>query len=203
MPCGARPCGPRWQDCSSVDESMSGTGTARLFFAVVPDAATRELVGSAAQALRCGPESRLVPRTNYHLTVAFVGEVSVSAVALLRSIGAAQSASAFSLRFDAYDFWPKPEVIVARARSVPVPLERLWQKLHSDLAPHRFALEPKRLRPHVTLLRKVARAPDLPPMNGFDWKVSDFSLMRSDIDGAHPAYTVVDTWPLLYEPEKS
>ena len=97
---------------------MSDSGTARMFYAVVPDAATRALLVGAASQLRCAPESRLVPRNNYHLTLAFVGEVPISALVRLRDIGAAQAAAAFSLHVDGYDFWPKPEVIVARARAV-------------------------------------------------------------------------------------
>jgi 2'-5' RNA ligase len=175
----------------------------RLFFAVVPDSTLRARIAAAAESLPLESEARLVPRTNYHMTLAFVGEVAPSQVPLLRQIGGAQRTAAFSLRADAYEYWPKPEVIVAAARTIPSELEQLWQQLHRDLAGHRWALDPKRLRPHVTLARKVSQAPVLQAMSPFDWLVRDFSLMRSDTSGIQSAYTVVDTWPLLYDTEKT
>jgi len=171
---------------------------ARLFFAVVPDEATRGRLGAAAASLVLSSEARLVPRNNYHATVAFVGDIPAAAITTLREIGGTQAAPAFSMRFDAFDFWPKPELIVARSLSVPDSLESLWQRLHEDLARHGWAQNPKRLRPHVTLVRQVRRSPVFPTMDPIDWEARDFSLMRSDTSGQQPVYTVLDTWPLLY-----
>jgi 2'-5' RNA ligase len=175
------------------------TSKVRLFFAVVPDPTTRAHMAAAAESMQLGSEGRVVPRTNYHMTLAFVGELAAPLIPTLRQIGSAQRAATFSLRFDAYEYWPKPEVMVAAARTIPTELERLWRQLHRDLAGHQWALDPKRLRPHVTLARKVSQAPVLQAMSAFDWLVRDFSLMRSDTSGVQSAYTVVDTWPLLYD----
>jgi 2'-5' RNA ligase len=169
----------------------------RLFFAVLPDAATRERIAAAADALPWVPPARLVPRENFHLTLAFVGAIPASRLPTLIEIGRAQRIERFSLRFDAYEYWPKPEVVVAAARTLPAALEGLWQQLHRELAKHQWALDPKRLRPHVTLARKVSQAPVFKAMASFDWPVTEFSLMRSDTSGAQSAYTVVDTWSLL------
>jgi 2'-5' RNA ligase len=183
--------------------SEPGDRQVRLFFAVVPDPTIRECIARAAQALHLGQEARLVPRTNYHLTLAFVGAVAARQVPLLQRIGGAQRSAAFSLRFDAYEYWPKPEVVVAAARAFPAALEHLWQQLHGDLARHQWALDPKRLRPHVTLARKVSQAPVLQAMSSFEWLVRDFCLMRSDTSGTQSAYTVVDTWSLLDDSGKT
>jgi 2'-5' RNA ligase len=101
------------------------------------------------------------------------------------------------LVFDAYDYWPKPEVVVAAARTIPSVLDQLWRELHGALALRQWALDPKRLRPHVTLARKVSQAPVLQAFSAVEWTVSKFSLLRSDMRGSGPVYTVVDTWPLL------
>ena len=171
----------------------------RLFFAAAPESATRERIAAAAGAIRLEPSVRLVPRTNYHMTLAFIGEVAAAAMPVLRQIGGAQRAAAFALRFDAYEYWPKPEVIVGAARQIPPALHGLWQQLHRDLAAEHWALDPKRLRPHVTLANKVSQAPVFPAMQPIEWVVRDFCLMRSDSSSSGSAYTVVDTWPLLYE----
>jgi 2'-5' RNA ligase len=176
---------------------------ARLFFAVLPDTATRTKIAAAAAEPTWHGNARLVPRDNYHATLAFVGTIPAEAESVLKVIGGAQRSAAFTLRFEAYEYWPKPEVVVAAARHIPDPLEHLWQRLHTELAERGWALAPKRLRPHITLARKIAQAPVLPTMSAFDWTVSEFSLMRSEPNGADSAYTVVATWPLLYEPART
>lgn len=49
------------------------------------------------------------------------------------------------------------------------------------------------------LARKVAQAPVLQALSPISWNVRSFSLVSSDTSAAHSVYTVVDTWPLLYE----
>ena len=178
-------------------------GRLRVFFAAVPDPAARERIAAASQLLSLERGARRVPRENFHLTLAFVGEVAASQVPLMLKVGTAQRECAFSVTFDAYEYWPKPGVIVAAARLIPDGLHRLWRQLHRELAGHDWALESKPLRPHVTLARKVSQPPVLQAMSAFDWRVRDFCLMRSDTSGSQPAYTVVDTWSLLDSAEKA
>ena len=180
---------------------MNGPGdaTLRLFFGVVPDATTREHLAAVAGSLPLAADAKWVPPANFHLTLAFVGDVPASQLPTLRALGSARGAAAFAVRFDAFEYWPKPEVLVAAARAVPAGLQQLWQQLHRDLAVHRWAMDAKRLRPHVTLARKVSQPPVLPAMSPFEWRMENFSLIRSDTSGVHSAYTVVDTWPLLDE----
>ena len=182
---------------------MSDAGSKlRLFFAVRPDLVERDSLAEAAQSLSLGLDARLVPRNNYHVTLAFIGEVAPSQLSTLQQIGATQAAPSLALRFDAFEYWPKPEVVVAAARTIPDGLQALWDQLHRELAVHRWALEPKRLRPHVTLARKVSQTPVLQAMSPLNWVAREFCLMRSGLGGEQPAYTVVDTWPLLYDSEK-
>jgi 2'-5' RNA ligase len=169
----------------------------RVFFAVVPDRGVRARIAAAAAALPFCATARAVANSDYHLTLAFIGEVAATQMPTLRAIGGALRLGRFALRFDAYEYWPKPEVVVAAARTVPVALQRCWQQLHQDLASHGWALAPKRLRPHVTLARKFLQAPVLPAMSAFDWPVQEFCLMRSEPSAVQSAYTVIDTWPLL------
>jgi RNA 2',3'-cyclic 3'-phosphodiesterase len=177
--------------------SSAGKPRLRLFFALLPDAATRERIAAAADALPLVPPARIVPRENFHLTLAFVGDIPASRVPVLVEIGRAQRIERFSLRFDRYEHWPEPAVLVAAAGTFPPALERLWRQLHRELAKHHWAPDPERLRPHVTLARKVLQAPVFKAMSLFDWPIPDFSLMCSDSSGAASAYTVVDTWSLL------
>jgi RNA 2',3'-cyclic 3'-phosphodiesterase len=175
----------------------------RLFFAAMPDAGAREQIAAAALSLSLEPGARRVPHENLHMTLAFVGDVAASQLPSMLKAGAAQKERAFSVTFDEYDYWPKAGVIVAAARSIPAELYRLWRQLHRELAARSRPLESERLRPHVTLARKVSQPPVLQAMSAFDWRVRDFCLMRSDTSGFQSAYTVVDTWQLLDSAEKA
>jgi 2'-5' RNA ligase len=187
--------------------TSSATGSTgarlRLFFAAMPDPVAREQIAAASRSLSLEPGARRVPHENLHMTLAFVGDVAASQLPIMLEVGAAQRERAFSVTFDEYDYWSKAGVIVAAARSVPAELSRLWGQLHRELAGHSRALESERLRPHVTLARKVSQPPVLQAMSAFDWRVRDFCLMRSDTSGLQSAYTVVDTWQLLDSAEKA
>jgi RNA 2',3'-cyclic 3'-phosphodiesterase len=169
----------------------------RLFFALLPDSETQQRITTAARELRLDPASPLVRPESLHMTLAFVGKVPALKVALLRKIGDAQRIPAFTIRFDEYEYWPKAKAVVAAARESPASLNLLWRQIHDALAKHNLAPTHDRLRPHVTLARKVSQAPVLQAMSAFDLRAQAFSLMHSDTTGVRPLYTVVDTWPLL------
>ncbi|MGB6309424.1 MAG: RNA 2',3'-cyclic phosphodiesterase [Steroidobacteraceae bacterium] len=180
----------------------------RLFFALWPDTDTRARIAATAAALCLDGHAKPVPRENYHLTLAFIGEVAPIEVAVLRQIGAAQRATRCRIRIDACEYWPQSQVLVAAAQAPPLQLSELQERLRDDLALRPTAAAPDRPHPvwraHVTLARKVAQAPVLQAMSHFYWNAESFSLVRSDSAGAHSIYTVVDTWPLLYgTPNKS
>ena len=123
--------------------------------------------------------------------------------AALRAAGAAVRCPTFEVTFDAYEYWPKPEVVVAAARSIPPALQALWADLHQALAGDGFELRVKKLRPHVTLAHRVAEAPQLPPLRPFTWPARELCLVRSDTGATQPVYTVVDTWSLLDKPARA
>jgi 2'-5' RNA ligase len=187
----------------TASATSSAGARLRLFFAAMPDPVVREQIATASQSLSLERGARRVPRENYHMTLAFVGDVAASRLPVMLQVGAAQKERAFSVTFDEYEYWPKPGVIVAAARLIPAELHRLWWQLHHELAGHGWALESERLRPHVTLARKVSQPPVLQAMSEVDWRVRDFCLMRSDTSGIRSAYTVVDTWSLLDSAEKA
>ena len=177
-------------------------GAVRLFFALWPQEPVRSSLAAAAVAVPLATGARGVPRENYHLTVAFVGEVPADSLERVRLIGRASRASVFAITFDAYEYWPKPEVLVAVARSIAPALQALWAELHQALADDGIELRVKKLRPHVTLAHRVAEAPQLPPLRPFTWPARELCLLRSDSGATRPVYTVVDTWSLLDKPAR-
>jgi 2'-5' RNA ligase len=171
----------------------SGTKV-RLFFALWPDEDVIRQLAVAASRLELEGPGRLVPARNFHLTLAFVGEVPDQKLAVLQQIGGSIRASTFTVVCDHLEHWPQPRAVVAAVRKAPAALLDLSARLHEAIE-----LPQMPLRAHVTLARKVAQAPVLPALSPICWRASHFSLIRSQTGGAASAYTVADTWPLLYE----
>ena len=172
----------------------------RMFFALWPDADTRTRLADVTAALRLAGAARQVPRENYHLTLAFVGEVAVSQLAVLQQTGRSQQGSGCMIRLDACEHWQDARILAAVARETPAALIELWTRLRTALNPRH---PPAPMRAHVTLARKVAQASVLQAMSPIYWSAKSFSLVRSDTRGPHSVYTVVDTWPLLDETPKA
>jgi 2'-5' RNA ligase len=169
-----------------------------LFFALFPDSDTRRRVAAAAQALALDDGSRRVPCENYHMTLAFIGEVRGEMLAPLKTVGAAQRALEFTLRLDSYEYWPTPSAVVTGPSFCPAPLEDLRRGLCADLTRCGIGLDDRPFRPHVTIARKVSQAPVLQAMSEIAWTAHAFQLARSRSTPGGAIYTVVDSWPLLY-----
>jgi RNA 2',3'-cyclic 3'-phosphodiesterase len=191
----------------------------RLFFALWPDPSTRAKIAAAAAAaaatLRLEDRAaRRVPPENFHLTLAFLGEASMSELAALRAAAREWRGSSCTLRFDRCEYWPAPRVVAA-VGAVPSPApapavavavaQDSWAALSNFCRGLRRdpAAESVAPRPHVTLARKVMQAPVPQAMSPFDWHARSFSLVRSDPAAGGSVYTVVDTWPLLDKSPKS
>jgi RNA 2',3'-cyclic 3'-phosphodiesterase len=168
----------------------------RLFFALWPDDDVTRQLSEIARQLKLESRGRRVDPKNYHVTLAFVGEVSATKLAVLQQIGRSLRVPRFTFNCDSIEFWRDSQVVVAAVRAAPPGLADLWRKLNDALE-----LPRERLRAHVTLARKVAQAPVLQAMSPVVWRATNFCLVRSDTGGVESAYTVLDTWSLLDEME--
>jgi 2'-5' RNA ligase len=168
-----------------------------LFFAALPEPETRYRLEAMAKALRLPPGARRIPVENYHITLAFAGEVSNAQAAILRAIAPALRSAAFEVCFDACEYWQKSEVVVAAASDPLRALHALHQRLRAESERLGLAADPMPFRAHVTLARKVTQAPVLKAMSPFFWRVQALHLVHSSGSATGSVYTVVDTWPLL------
>ncbi len=184
----------------------------RLFVAVAPPSAVLEELDARVAPLRpAWPALRWTGREAWHVTLAFLGEVSEDAAAALgpRLERAAHRHPGLSLSFGAGGAFPAP----SRARV-------LWTGIHGDrralealarsvAAGARRAGAPppdegRRFRPHLTL----ARCPEpanvgplveaLADYAGAPWTAGEIHLIRSHPPAPHrqPRYEAVGTWPL-------
>jgi 2'-5' RNA ligase len=185
----------------------------RLFVGLAPPAAVLDDLDAACAPLRPGREDlRWTSRELWHITLAFLGEVSEESLARLlpRLERAARRHLAFGLSLAGAGAFPSP----ARANvlwSGPSGDRKALGELATSVgAGARRAGAPppdegRSYRPHLTLAR--CRVPadvrsildDLSGYQGPTWTVEEIYLIRST-PGGQPRYEALGTWKLSFPP---
>lgn len=174
----------------------------RLFFALLPDAATRARLAQAAQALKAsqpGLRARWVNPARYHATLHFLGDHA----SLRQDVVAAATAAAQRLRTPAFEwvldqaagFRGRQPPCILRSASVPAPLQQLWHELRHALL---LAGQGRHLEagftPHVTLAYSHGTVPGVTPIAPLLWPVDRVALLHSVV--GQPDYQLLAQWPL-------
>jgi 2'-5' RNA ligase len=127
----------------------------RLFFALWPTGRQRgQLQHFVAPVLRT-LEGRAVEPKNWHVTLAFIGSFPENGIPMLQEEARAIVVSPFCVEFDALDYWPRPKIASLVARAVPAELQALVEQVNAVLFRAGVAVENRRYRPHITLVRKA------------------------------------------------
>ena len=175
----------------------------RLFFALWPDEAQGRQLAQAAQnsILSCG--GRLIATENFHVTVAFLGNVEQHKMAdLLSAAGEVAGRSGrvpIQLTFDRIEYWKKAKVLCATA-SAPSPAAAcLAEALKSRLVASGFTPDLKPFRAHVTLARKVPSGSRERAMHSVCWSFTSCALVDSRTGPAGALYSILHSWILCGE----
>ena len=167
----------------------------RLFFALWPDGAAASALEHLAVTLAPSVEGRAVPREKIHLTLAFLGEVPAAEVE--RAIAAGDSVRACELKIclDRVGSFRRAKVAWVGSDATPAGLAALHVTLREALAERGFAIEDRDFAPHVTLVRRIARAlPGKELPRAISWRADGFSLVRSEPGTGR--YSIVASWDL-------
>ncbi len=138
--------------CSRGSEAID---TRRVFFALWPDIRQRHRLRDRLAAELTALEGRVISQRNWHVTLAFIGEVPAARVAELHDIKQQIVIDPFHLNFDRLEFWSRPRIAVLTASVVPGELARLVGALRQALRELDMREERRAFRPHVTVARKV------------------------------------------------
>jgi 2'-5' RNA ligase len=131
----------------------------RLFFALWPSPAHRQLLAAATAKAIAQVDGKAVPPPNFHVTLAFLGAVPGRTFDHLIELGGQGGHPAVELDFDRLEYWPKPKVFVAMPTRVPPEGSALVKRLWARIEPLGFARDTRPWRPHLTLARKIRRPP--------------------------------------------
>jgi len=177
--------------------TAENSATARLFFALWPDEATRRRIVAVQESLSHEVGGRWMQPDNLHVTLAFLGQVGVDRMPMLRRVAAAALGESVELTLDRVVWWRQPQVLCLTTGGVPEALLRLMTSLSRGLTQEGIVLDQRPFRVHMTLARKVRQRPPWVKLEpSIPLRVTEFSLVRSCRFDSGSTYTRVDVWPL-------
>lgn len=174
----------------------------RLFFALMPDAATRVQLAGAAAALKASRpalRARWVKPVRYHATLNFLGDYAglrPEIVTAAKEAADSVRGTPFAWTLDyATSFRGHQPPCVLRSSAMPEPLQRLWTDL--CLALTRAGLGGQTVRsftPHVTLAYSHGLRLDDTPVQPIVWPAREIVLVHNLV--GHGDYRVLARWTL-------
>ncbi len=150
---------------------------ARLFYALWPDAATRD----ALAALQAHVRGRKVTPANLHLTLAFLGSQPRASLPLLERLLDKLPEPRFALAIDSYGYFSKARIAWAGPSSMPDALLWVYNALVNALDEAQVVYKSSGgFRPHVTLARDAERVDQgSAPSPVITWPVHTIALVES------------------------
>jgi RNA 2',3'-cyclic 3'-phosphodiesterase len=169
-------------------ERSTKVRTLRVFFALVPDNATQASLGVLARDVAVRAGGRAIVDPNIHLTLAFVGEVGVDRIDVLREVVDALPREAFVLVLDCVGTFRHSEIAWIAPSQIPAALLELQSRIVTALAKDDFRIEERPFHAHVTLVRRckrhIVKARSIP----VEWRVDRVALLASIADNGGVCY---------------
>ncbi|MGQ7790509.1 RNA 2',3'-cyclic phosphodiesterase [Shigella flexneri] len=166
-----------------------------MFFAIDLPAEIREQI-IHWRATHFPPEADVRSPPNWHLTLAFLGEVSAEKRRRFL-FSRTDSSTCFTLTLDDAGQWLRSRVVWLGMRQPPRGLIQLANMLRSQAARSGCFQSNRPFHPHITLLRDASEAVTFPPP-GFNWSyaVTEFTLYASSFARGRTRYTPLKRWAL-------
>ncbi len=168
----------------------------RLFLALWPDEKTREQLCDVANQLK-NENIKLVKKSNLHMTLEFLGEVSdKDRDELIQRLNDIKT-EPFEIRLSRTGFWKKPQILYVGTTIIPKQLLTLVKSIKKCVKQQGLKTEDREYKPHVTIARKAKQI--FLPKETFqiNWQVNNFSLIISNSMNEGVEYQVVRQWPLI------
>lgn len=175
-------------------------GGSTLFFALVPDAATRVRLVEGAKTLRrrAGDDGRWIAPARYHVTLRFLGRVQSVPDPLVDAARRAASRVAvpgFDLVFDRAGRFDEGRVDWLGCAAC-AGMQHLHAALEQALMAEGVQAEDgRRFAPHLTLRRGGRGALLEAGLTPISWRIGGFVLLQGG-PGARGGYRALGRWPL-------
>lgn len=172
----------------------------RVFFGLEPDAETcRGIADWRDRQTSC--DGQAVPAANFHITLAFVGELDDAALERLSraaDVWFAQGvAHGGALTINDAGYWPRPGIFWLGPTHWPESLQQLSQKLGLLAGAVGSKRDRRPFHPHITLYRRCRIAPAAPlQLPTFTLRYRHCTLFESRQGRQGVSYQALLDWPL-------
>ncbi|MFO7602597.1 MAG: RNA 2',3'-cyclic phosphodiesterase [Gammaproteobacteria bacterium] len=173
------------------------SNTRRLFFALWPGRELRQTISQTLMPRLQGLSGRKLSQQQWHITLAFLGNVPDEMADCVQQQAQTISAAPFDITLETVGYWSRPKVVWLGAGDIPDGLQSLVSDLNTALKPCGYAPEYPDFKAHMTLMRKVTRKPKPFPVRPITWHVDQFVLVESRVDSSGSQYKIVQRWPLV------
>ena len=168
----------------------------RLFFALWPETGLQKVWATTARELLPTGAGRLIPVSNLHMTLLYIGEVSAEKRAELELMAGEINFVPFVLRLDKFGYWRRPRVWWWGATETPEQLQQLVDSLRCGAKACGLEVDQRPYKAHLTLARKVSRSPGQLVAQPCDWHIKQFALVRSTLLPGGAQYEVQRCWSI-------
>ena len=172
----------------------------RVFFALEPEADTTRKIADwrDRQFGHCG---KPVPAVNFHLTLAFLGDLKPARLEQLCTAVderiSRDQPTAGSINLDITGYWSKPGIYWLGCSQAPPQLIRLADSLRSLCSTAGGRRDNKSFQPHITLFRHCETAPPAPAhIPPLQLNYRHFTLLESKFGKSGVSYHPVQDWEL-------
>jgi RNA 2',3'-cyclic 3'-phosphodiesterase len=164
----------------------------RLFFALWPDAETRQCCADVSAACK-RVTGREVHPENLHVTLTFLGGIDEPTEAALIMAAAEVEFDPMSIKFDKLSYWRRPRIICLTGEPEDSAVINLVEKLNAIAASLGIGIDTRPFQAHVTLIRKASKLPAI-TFEPIFWKADAFCLVESCSTPEGVVYRVLKTW---------
>lgn len=173
----------------------------RVFFGLELDPGTKRAVADWRDRYGLA-NGQVVPTDNFHLTLAFIGELDQRKLdMLIRSVderAPQYTANASHLVLDRAGYWQKQKIYWLGPEQPQPLLAQLAGKLQSLGGPMGARKERKQFAPHVTLFRSCAEPPPAPVVSpDITVDYQHLTLFETLPGRQGVSYRALERWPLL------
>lgn len=169
----------------------------RLFFALWPNQPFRQELTILSKVALQVASGKSVPKDNWHITLAFIGEVNQTVKTCLLQAASTISIPPFDLTMDTLMYWQRNQILWFGAHQTPLALQTLVTELNNKLSPCNYHPDTRPFQAHITLMRKAVITQPLPSVTTLNWRIEEFALVKSIIAPSGVKYQVIKHWPLL------
>jgi len=170
----------------------------RLFFALWPTSSISTSIKSNTTRLKKTVKGKFVTPENWHITLAFLGNVDKRTKDCLINKAAQLQCAAFELEFENVMYFKKTHILSygVHQKTDLTKLNFLVDECKRVQHVCGLKSEGREFKPHITVARKVKELNDGLIIDPILWQANEFVLVRSELLEQGSVYNVLERWPL-------